>query len=165
MIRVLIVDDDDSIRELLAHKFNSGLNVEVTEASSGNEAIAILKRGEKFCLIVSDYNMEDGSGFDLLSFVTAAELRTLFIFFTSELDPKLPPTNRFFLGTISKLDPTALIREAILGICMAPAYFRNLHSKTYTLKHSHRREVGPLCKIQSNSHVKNSLRVSPQRLK
>lgn len=123
MIRVLIVDDDDSIRELMSHKFNSELNIVVTAVSSGNEAIARLDRGEKFCLIVSDYNMTNGNGADLLEYVTAKNLKAFFIFFTSESHLQIPKANKFFLGTINKTDPSALMKEVKHAINMAPAYF------------------------------------------
>lgn len=129
MIRVLIVDDDASIRELLAHKFTSELNMSVTEASSGNEAIALIEGGARFCLIVSDYNMGDGNGDDLLKYMTKKNLKSFFILFTSEADLQIQTSNRFFLGVVSKTNIRALMRESVLALCMAPAYFKNLYPK------------------------------------
>ncbi|HXV35951.1 MAG TPA: response regulator [Myxococcota bacterium] len=69
MQRVLIVEDSPTMRALL----NSALEglepgVKITEASSGFEALRCLPR-EAFDLIVTDINMPDINGLELVSFV------------------------------------------------------------------------------------------------
>jgi two-component system chemotaxis response regulator CheY len=67
--RILIVEDSPTMRALL----NSALEglevpVKITEASSGFEALRCLPRGS-FDLIVTDINMADINGLELVSFV------------------------------------------------------------------------------------------------
>ena len=69
MKRILIVEDSPTMRALL----NSALEglevpVKITEASSGFEALRCLPR-ENFDLIVTDINMPDINGLELVSFV------------------------------------------------------------------------------------------------
>ena len=69
MKRILIVEDSPTMRALL----NSALEdlevpVKITEASSGFEALRCLPR-EPFDLIVTDINMPDINGLELVSFV------------------------------------------------------------------------------------------------
>ncbi len=69
MQRVLIVEDSPTMRALL----NSALEgleppVKITEASSGFEALRRLPR-ESFDLIITDINMPDINGLELVSFV------------------------------------------------------------------------------------------------
>jgi len=66
--RILIVEDSPTMRALL----NSALEglefpVKITEASSGFEALRYLPR-ESFDLIVTDINMPDINGLELVSF-------------------------------------------------------------------------------------------------
>ncbi len=68
MKRILIVEDSPTMRALL----NSALEglevpVKITEASSGFEALHCLPR-EPFDLIVTDINMPDINGLELVSF-------------------------------------------------------------------------------------------------
>ena len=68
MKRILIVEDSPTMRALL----NSALEgleipVKITEASSGFEALRYLPR-EPFDLIVTDINMPDINGLELVSF-------------------------------------------------------------------------------------------------
>ncbi len=68
MKRILIVEDSPTMRALL----NSALEgleipVKITEASSGFEALRCLPR-EAFDLIVTDINMPDINGLELVSF-------------------------------------------------------------------------------------------------
>ena len=69
MQRILIVEDSATMRSLLASALTDlGTPVEVTEAASGFEALRLLPR-EPFDLILTDINMPDINGLELLSFV------------------------------------------------------------------------------------------------
>ncbi len=63
--RVLVIDDDASVRLALAEGLRRrGFEVEV--ASSGRQALSQVASGEEFQTIVSDVFMEDGDGFEVL---------------------------------------------------------------------------------------------------
>ena len=69
MQRILIVEDSATMRSLLASALTDlGTSVETTEAASGFEALRLLPR-EPFDLILTDINMPDINGLELLSFV------------------------------------------------------------------------------------------------
>jgi len=64
MARILIVDDDEAIRELLK-EFFQGLDYEISTAANGSEALAVISQHDSDC-IISDYVMPDMNGLELL---------------------------------------------------------------------------------------------------
>lgn len=67
MKRILVIEDDESIRKLIA-KFLSLHQWECLEAGNGAEAKMMLQR-EKTDLIICDINLPDMTGNDILTFV------------------------------------------------------------------------------------------------
>ena len=69
MQRILIVEDSATMRSLLATALEElDLPVKIVEADSGFEALRLLPR-EEFDLVVTDINMPDINGLELVSFV------------------------------------------------------------------------------------------------
>ena len=69
MQRILIVEDSATMRSLLASTLEElDVPVKVTEAESGFEALRFLPR-EEFDLVVTDINMPDINGLELVSFL------------------------------------------------------------------------------------------------
>ena len=69
MQSILVVEDSATMRSLIASTLEElGPAVKITEASSGFEALRLLPRGV-FDLIVTDINMPDINGLELVSFV------------------------------------------------------------------------------------------------
>lgn len=69
MQRILIVEDSATMRSLLAAALEElGVPVSITEATSGFEALRCLPR-EEFDLVVTDINMPDINGLELVSFM------------------------------------------------------------------------------------------------
>ena len=69
MQRILIVEDSATMRSLLASTLEElDIPVKVTEAESGFEALRFLPR-EEFDLVVTDINMPDINGLELVSFL------------------------------------------------------------------------------------------------
>src|SRR5579859_2146882 len=64
--RILIVDDEDSIREVVSSMLTSS-NFVCTQAQSGKEALALLQSGEEFELMLSDMMMPIMDGEALLA--------------------------------------------------------------------------------------------------
>ena len=64
--RILIVDDEDSIREIVSSMLSSA-SFNCTRASSGKEALALLQSGEEFELMLSDMMMPEMDGEALLA--------------------------------------------------------------------------------------------------
>ena len=65
--RALIVDDEADIRELLAMTL-SQMDLEVAEAETLSEAISALNK-ESYAFCLTDMNLPDGSGMDLISLI------------------------------------------------------------------------------------------------
>src|SRR5689334_7853186 len=63
--RILVVDDEEAIREIVASMTISA-NSECRQASSGLEALALLNSGEQFELMLSDLMMAELDGIGLL---------------------------------------------------------------------------------------------------
>ncbi len=69
MLHILVVEDSSTMRALLGSALEGlGEVVKVTEADSGFEALRALPRAE-YDLIVTDVNMPDINGLELVSFV------------------------------------------------------------------------------------------------
>jgi two-component system chemotaxis response regulator CheY len=66
--KVLIVEDSAATRELLRSAIEAILEVEVHTAVSGFEALKVLPR-HRFELIITDINMPDINGLELINFV------------------------------------------------------------------------------------------------
>jgi two-component system, NtrC family, response regulator AtoC len=80
-IEVLVVDDEPAIRKVLAAHLNrSGMNVQ--EAASGSEALAYLGKGG-IDVVISDIQMPDFSGIELVRRARAAGIETSFIMMTA----------------------------------------------------------------------------------
>ncbi len=64
---VLVVDDDQGVRELLV-EFLRGMKLRVVSASDGRAAITAIEREpDRFWLVLSDLNMPGANGLDVLS--------------------------------------------------------------------------------------------------
>ncbi len=66
--QILVVDDSSVMRSLLVSTLDGLGDVQVTETGSGFEALRLLAR-KKFDLIITDINMPDINGLELVSFV------------------------------------------------------------------------------------------------
>ncbi len=68
VLKVLVVEDSKATRELLAASVQAVAGVEVVTAVSGFEALKVLPR-HRFALIITDINMPDINGLELINFV------------------------------------------------------------------------------------------------
>ena len=74
MQSVLVVEDSATMRSLIASTLEQmGVPLKVTEASTGFEALRLLPR-ESYDLIVTDINMPDINGLELVSFVKSNQV-------------------------------------------------------------------------------------------
>ncbi len=125
--RVLVVDDEPGIRELLCHMLGRD-NHEVTTAASGAEGKAILELDQAFDLIVLDLMMPQVSGMDLHRWLadTYPELADRVIFVTGGV---FTPGARDYLAKVDNmrfekpLDTSTfrkIVRKRIAGRGSAP---------------------------------------------
>lgn len=66
--KILLAEDSPTTRSLVVSTLEQLGDIEVVEASSGFEALKTLPR-HKFDIIITDINMPDINGFELLNFV------------------------------------------------------------------------------------------------
>jgi CheY-like chemotaxis protein len=64
--RILIIDDDEYVRETICEVV-SGFNYDVTEASSGAQALQRLKEGRMPDLVITDIIMPGKSGLEIIA--------------------------------------------------------------------------------------------------
>jgi len=76
MPRILVVEDSVSmrsfVRSALESDSRSSVGLDVVEASSGFEALRLLPRGP-YDLVITDINMPDINGLELISFIRRSE--------------------------------------------------------------------------------------------
>ena len=125
-MRVLIVDDQSSIRALIKAVLRSMDINDIDEAGNGAQALAKLRDGKAFQLMITDWYMPELSGIDLLREVRAdADLHALrVIMLTSEHDRDhiLAVTALQVHGYVVKpFKPETLIKSVQSALRAAPA--------------------------------------------
>jgi two-component system, chemotaxis family, chemotaxis protein CheY len=70
--RILIVEDSPAMRAYVRAALEADGSHEVVEASSGLEALRLLPRGP-YSLVVTDINMPDLSGLELVAFIRKSQ--------------------------------------------------------------------------------------------
>jgi two-component system, chemotaxis family, chemotaxis protein CheY len=88
-ISILVVDDYNTMVRIIKKLLKQIGYENVDEASNGEEALAKIK-GKTYGLIISDWNMEPMTGFELLKHVRAdaTTAKTPFILVTAESKPE-----------------------------------------------------------------------------
>lgn len=82
--KILLVDDNETIIEIMSLYVESFGDNEVLTATSGNSAIETLQNSSGVGLIISDFNMPDGTGGDLYTYVQKTLPNIPFILQTAE---------------------------------------------------------------------------------
>ena len=124
MQRILIVEDSQTMRSLLAASLEElEVPVKITEAASGFEALRALPR-EDFDLVVTDINMPDINGLELVSFVRSNErFESIPVVIVSTEGSERDRDKGLELGAdaylVKPFDPDAL-REVVAGLLARP---------------------------------------------
>ncbi len=107
MSKILIVDDDSELAQLLATKLQA--LGETCLAETGYQAIALLEKGG-IDLVVSDYNMQDGDGGSLAHYCVNRQIPIIVVssFAEAHIKPYLP-ANVSFLNKFSAIRGEALV--------------------------------------------------------
>lgn len=84
MKKIMVVEDDPVLGKLLTNKFSE--EHQVTLFTSKLTALARLREGALFDLIILDVGLPDGSGFEIAEFIKTNNLKTPFIFLTAQAD-------------------------------------------------------------------------------
>ncbi len=78
---ILLVDDEETTRHLLALRIRQEFDIELLHASSAEEGKGVLSEVD-VDLVICDYNMDRDNGFDLLDVVENQHPSTPFILFS-----------------------------------------------------------------------------------
>lgn len=87
MSKLLIVDDEEDIREFAKHFFQKR-GIEVTAASGGKEALSILEKSSPDLMLL-DVRMGDMTGVDVLKAMRASGNKTKVVMVTGVEDPAI----------------------------------------------------------------------------
>jgi len=71
-MKILVVDDDEVIRQMLCYALEQSFDDEVLVACNGREALEIVQKGE-VQLVISDWEMPEMSGLDLCRAIRSGE--------------------------------------------------------------------------------------------
>jgi len=89
-MKILVVDDYASMRQVVKKTLLSLGFSNICEAAGGADAMRKIQEGEPIGLIISDWNMPNITGLDLLNFVRASEenAKVPFLMITAEGKPE-----------------------------------------------------------------------------
>jgi two-component system chemotaxis response regulator CheY len=89
-VKILVVDDSKAMRMIVQRTLRQAgfTSHAVSEACSGVEALALLRK-EPFDVVLSDWNMPEMSGIELLEAVKREKISVQFGFITSESTPAM----------------------------------------------------------------------------
>ncbi len=85
-MKVLLVDDSGVMRTIIARGLRSLFIEEVVEAADGVEALAKFGDGEGFDLVLTDWNMPNMSGLELVQALRGAGHRLPIMMVTTETE-------------------------------------------------------------------------------
>jgi response regulator RpfG family c-di-GMP phosphodiesterase len=117
--KILFVDDSDETRELVELILRTQFKCEVQGATSGNHGIEILKRDRTFDLIISDYNMPDGTGADLQNFLINQKIEIPFVVLTAKKKTSLfalDPKTAIYQKPVSKALITKIMEDSLRNL-------------------------------------------------
>ncbi len=86
--KILIVDDEDAIRFLLAHFISAQYSFEILQANCGNNAIKLLEKEKDIEVVLCDYRMKDGNGGTVYDYIKRNELLIPFVMMSTDQPEK-----------------------------------------------------------------------------
>lgn len=110
--QILIVDDEEEIRELIAFSIEAEFGLKALEAKEGREAIDLISSNPNLLMIICDQNMPNAKGTEVFSHLNKIGHSAKFVFCSSDLHSDHPDVKGAnFLGWVVK----PKILEPVLG--------------------------------------------------
>ncbi len=81
----LVADDSGTMRKIIIRSLNALGITSVVEAADGNQAVALFKPGA-FDLVLTDWNMPDKSGLEVIKEIRAQDTKVPIIMITTEAE-------------------------------------------------------------------------------
>lgn len=137
--RLLIVEDDADIRELLKHFLKEFVD-EIVEAENGSQALQYVKQNE-FDTILSDIEMPQMNGLKLLANVRSLGQMTPFVVLTAHGDHSRA-LEALSLGAFDFITKDSKRKVVIESVCAALKFGREMKSsKNDPVRSSHMRKI------------------------
>ena len=111
--KVLVVDDEEDIRELFVMEFESH-ECEVSQASGGNESLKLIDDND-FDIVISDIRMPEGTGIDLLENFPKNKLNSSIIVMVSGFSD-LTQERALELGALDIFDKPFILEDVVSHI-------------------------------------------------
>jgi|GEM_PF-2502731 len=156
--RILIVDDHPGHRELLCTLLGEAHFAPQSAESVAEAKVLLQKEQPPFDLILSDVNMPEESGFDLIAWAKRqkagiSDVPVLFI--TSELPEPEHRIRGLSLGAVDYVSRSLDIDELVLRVEHAIENFRRLTQLKSSLESSEKRALAGRLLAASNHEIKN----------
>ena len=131
--KILVVDDHPLIRQGVKDCLNSLGFININQAASKSEALAMIAHTPPD-LIILDVNLPDGSGFEVLSWVTSIDrdIRTIILSFNAQPNRIRAAMSAGANAYLLKGAPLSELENAITHVFASPDYFlaKNLNTVT-----------------------------------
>ena len=103
-MRVLIIDDEEEIREIVSFTFETEIPASFLYAESGNKAIDVIKKEDDIDIIICDFKMQDGTGGDVYKYIVENNVDIPYVLCSSSKKDEFEVFNQGaqFLGEITK---------------------------------------------------------------
>jgi len=85
-MKVLLVDDSGVMRKIIARALHALWIEDVVEAADGVEALAVFGDGEGFDMVLTDWNMPNMNGLELVTAIRGAGHKLPIIMVTTETE-------------------------------------------------------------------------------
>lgn len=102
MARILLIEDNETLREGYSAMLEMAFLIRIVQARSGNDAIEVLSIDRNFNLIISDYKMTEGLGSDVLKYLVRVKSEIPFVYFSNAIEELSGHGYDKFLGVIQK---------------------------------------------------------------
>ncbi|MCB0415725.1 MAG: response regulator [Bdellovibrionales bacterium] len=86
-VKILVVDDEEDIRELLHFIIENLYDCEILEAENGNKAVDIIKTHKKLSVILCDRHMPEGNALTVYRYLCENNLKIPFILLDNNSSP------------------------------------------------------------------------------
>jgi len=111
------------MREMTVTILSSSFQCEVVQAESGRQAIEILSKDDSFDLIISDFNMPDGTGADVYNYVKKLPAKIPFVILTSQKKNQLLAIGSeipIYQKPLSKQDMIKMVSDNLKSVARQP---------------------------------------------
>ncbi len=117
--KIMLIEDDKDLQDLLKESLAQETNAEVIIANNGHEALNLLDK-QQVDFIISDFNMPKMTGLQMLAKLREKSIKTPVLMMTAYIDPNI------VLGALT-LEATDFVwKKKLSGKILADRLFQNM---------------------------------------